>query len=117
MFWVGEKTAEAMNQPHVWPKKANKGSKHPKFKADRNSLKYPRSSWECKEWEKAVLRHGNYICCKCGETEGTILAHHIKSWRNYSELRFDVDNGEVLCDPCHKKTANYGKGAILNVSI
>ena len=54
-----------------------------------------------------VLVQANFICRKCGE-EG-MDAHHKKSWKEYPELRFDVSNGECLCEDCHNKTKNFNK--------
>lgn len=65
---------------------------------------------EVREWRKAVFERDNYICQHCGYKEGRILeAHHIKSWKDYPDLRFEVDNGLTLCNPCHKKTDNFGR--------
>ena len=44
------------------------------------------------------------ICRKVGVY---LTAHHIKSWKNYPELRFDINNGITLCEDCHKLTDNY----------
>jgi hypothetical protein len=34
-----------------------------------------------------------------------------KGWAMFPELRFELDNGQTLCKPCHKLTNNYkGKG-------
>jgi 5-methylcytosine-specific restriction endonuclease McrA len=50
----------------------------------------------------------HYTCLVCGEVGGRINAHHIKSFKDYPELRFEVDNGITLCINCHKLTNNYG---------
>jgi len=64
---------------------------------------------EYKEWRKKVFERDGYKCIKCGYDKGRILqAHHKKSWEDYPELRFDVENGETLCIDCHKKTDSWG---------
>lgn len=60
-------------------------------------------------WRKAVYKRDNYTCVECGECDGELHAHHIKSWADYPELRYDIDNGQTLCEDCHKKTENYGR--------
>ena len=32
-----------------------------------------------------------------------INAHHLESFKNKIDLRFDVDNGVTLCESCHIK--------------
>ena len=54
-----------------------------------------------KEWKARVNVRDNFICQECGR-EGN-HAHHIKSWLDYKELRYDIDNGETLCLICHNK--------------
>lgn len=53
------------------------------------------------EWRKAVYERDAYTCQDCGAS-GRIVAHHIKQWAHYPELRFDVDNGVTLCGDCHE---------------
>ena len=61
-----------------------------------------------KQWRRQVFQRDNYFCQFCG-IKGTYLeAHHIKSWADYPELRFDLNNGMTLCKECHRKTDNFG---------
>lgn len=60
-----------------------------------------------RKWRDAVLDRDNQTCCECGENGNQ--AHHILSWANYPDKRFDIDNGQTLCGACHKKTNSYLK--------
>lgn len=85
---------------HLWRGGISKG-----YKEEYGSLKY-------KLWRESVFKRDNYTC-KCGfkGNQGYITAHHIKSWAKYPKLRFDINNGQTLCEECHKLTDNYkGKG-------
>jgi 5-methylcytosine-specific restriction endonuclease McrA len=42
------------------------------------------------------------VCDKCGEKDG-LQAHHVKSYREYPELREDLNNIQVLCEDCHAR--------------
>lgn len=48
-----------------------------------------------------VLERDNYTCQICTEPTDNPHVDHIKSWRHYPELRFEVDNCRTLCAPCH----------------
>lgn len=56
-------------------------------------------------WRRKVLKRDNYICQKCNKkfSRHKLVAHHIKEWINYSDLRYSVNNGQTLCRPCHNK--------------
>lgn len=62
-----------------------------------------------KNWRKKVFIRDNFTCQgkDCDTDSVYITAHHILSFANYPELRFDVNNGITLCKDCHSKTDNY----------
>lgn len=70
-----------------------------------------RASEEMRHWVKAVLKRDNYTCQECGIGRVKLCAHHLKSFSAYPELRTELSNGQTLCEPCHRKTHNYGSKA------
>lgn len=95
-YWLGKKRLEMTGQKsYFW-----KGgiSKLKIYKHYRNA--------EYLNWRKSVFERDNYICQKCGNKsrKGNIVVihpHHIKSYTNYPELRYEIDNGITLCIHCH----------------
>lgn len=85
-----------------------RGPDHPRWKGgirkERNG--YPDTDY--KNWRKAVFERDNYTCQFCGIRGGTIHADHIKRWKDYPNLRYEVSNGRTLCVQCHRKTPTYG---------
>jgi len=90
--WAGDKN------PH-W-----KGGVHQKNLQERATGAY-------KQWRlKALEMHGN-ACQRCGVVKGktceccgdkiSLHIHHVKSFAEYPELRYDPKNSEVLCKKCH----------------
>ena len=59
-----------------------------------------RKSSEYKDWRLKVLNIYSYKCIKCG-TSDNLNVHHIENFSSNKELRFDVNNGVVLCEYCH----------------
>jgi 5-methylcytosine-specific restriction endonuclease McrA len=49
---------------------------------------------------KQVIKRDNYICQLCGGNED-LQVDHIQSWKEYVELRFNMDNCRTLCKACH----------------
>ena len=82
---------------------ANKGEKNGSWKGGidkRERLE----GFEYKQWRKKMFERDSYACQVCGDNKGGNLnAHHIKSYTQYPELRFDINNGITLCIDCHKE--------------
>ena len=75
-----------------------------------------RMSLEYRLWRTAVFERDNYTCIWCGAKSGNgkrvvLNADHIKSFSQFPELRFAIDNGRTLCISCHYKTDNFGSKA------
>lgn len=69
--------------------------------------------WEYRFWRTEIFKRDNYTCqeCKIRSCKGISVqleAHHIKSWKDYPESRYDINNGITLCKSCHFKTPTYG---------
>jgi len=69
-----------------------------------------RNSIENDLWRNSVFARDNYTCQKYGTKGGKLVAHHVKNFSEYPELRFVISNGITLSkeahDEFHKK---YGK--------
>lgn len=53
------------------------------------------------KWVRAVLSRDMATCRECGAKDVELHAHHIKSYKDFPDLRFEVDNGLTLCFKCH----------------
>lgn len=63
------------------------------------------------EWAKIVKSRDNYCCQICDKNGGDLNAHHMFSWDQYHDLRYDIDNGVTLCHKHHMDFHNrYGFG-------
>ena len=61
-----------------------------------------RRNWKHKEWSSAVKERDGNKCTICGNTEH-LHTHHIKTWKTYPELRYELSNGITYCRSCHNK--------------
>lgn len=61
-----------------------------------------RHSLEYVAWRNEVYKKDGWTCRICGSKK-KIVAHHLKLFSEFPELRFSVDNGIVLCRSCHLK--------------
>jgi hypothetical protein len=56
------------------------------------------------KWRLSVLRRDNHICQHCAATRSVkLVAHHIKPYKRFPDLRYEVDNGKTLCVSCHAR--------------
>lgn len=53
------------------------------------------------QFRPKVFKRDNYTCQECGANKCALQVDHIKSWSEYPELRFDMNNCRTLCDKCH----------------
>lgn len=51
--------------------------------------------------QKKILERDNFTCQICDQYSGNLQVDHIKSWKEYPELRFSEDNCRTLCMACH----------------
>lgn len=76
------------------------GENHPNYKEDARRKNRGGSH---KKWRDSVISRDNASCQHCGINGVEMHAHHIKSYADNPDLRFDVDNGVTLCFNCHWK--------------
>lgn len=101
-YWLGRKHTDADKQKMS---AALKGEKSPNWKGGITSLnEVIRHSFEYRDWRTSVFTRDNFTCGLCGKRGKYLQAHHIRTFSNNPELRFDPNNGVTLCLECHGKT-------------
>lgn len=86
-----------------------RGEKHHNWKGgitkEHNKL---RGSLEYILWRNEVYKRDCWTCkiCKIKCEKGNIVAHHLKKFSDYPELRFILENGMTLCRKCHAEIEN-----------
>jgi 5-methylcytosine-specific restriction endonuclease McrA len=80
------------------------GDKNPNWRGGVATIKPYKhyANEEYKNWRKSVFERDGYTCRICGKNHCFLHPHHIKSYTNFPELRYIMDNGLTLCVPCHK---------------
>jgi hypothetical protein len=89
---------------------ARRGPANHSFKdgltAQRRDVRF---SAEYARWRYDVFARDHFACQECSDARGGNLhAHHIKSFADFPDLRFDRDNGITLCETCHKERHRRG---------
>ena len=93
--------SKGKKRPHV------SGENHPNWISDRTKIKLGDRNLHdplTKKWRQEVKVRDNFTCRiadnNCG---GKLEVHHILSWRDYPELRYQINNGITLCHAQHPR--------------
>ena len=83
------------------------GINHWRWIKDRSKLKIDRQKMydvQYKYWMLEVKKRDSWKCrinnSDCG---GRLESHHILNWKDYPELRYEINNGITLCHAHHPK--------------
>lgn len=63
-----------------------------------------RENYRHRVWRAAIFKRDDDTCQKCGRSElvgRKRHAHHLKPWKEFPELRYELSNGQTLCRDCH----------------
>lgn len=94
-FWLGKKRTEMSGERNWrWIKDRSK------IKTSDRSFNDPNS----KIWSRNVKNRDGWKCKIANDTcSGQLEAHHILPWRDYPELRYEINNGITLCHAHHPR--------------
>jgi len=108
------KKKESDNSPRYWKgkrfsdsHKKNLSENHADFRGEKSPNwkgGHSRNREEEKDWRLSIFLRDKRFCQKCGmkgKRSIPINAHHILSYTDNPELRFDINNGITLCKKCH----------------
>lgn len=57
-----------------------------------------------REWRMSIFKRDNYKCRIADENcKGCLEAHHILPWRDFTKLRYQINNGITLCHFHHPR--------------
>jgi len=106
--------------PRVTPETSRKiglkmrGENHWHWIADRSKVKPCGNNASYRPligtWRRDVLLRDEYICQICHDKNGRLIAHHIASWADFPDKRYDINNGMTVCTDCHTFIHNYTGG-------
>lgn len=107
MSLVGKKLG-GWNKGQIMPQ--IRGENHYLWIEDRKLLKddsHDRGGQFHREWSKSVKNRDGWKCkISNSNCSGQVVAHHILPWRDYKELRYEVNNGITLCHFHHPRKRN-----------
>jgi len=98
------------------------GEKHWRWNGRTPLNRLVRTSKQMKTWKKDIFARDNYTCQLCEVRGDKLNADHIEAFslimakHNIDTIQnalicadlWNIENGRTLCEPCHRKTENYG---------
>lgn len=100
------------------PLMKNRGIGNPNWRGGKsNERKKLMGQAEYKAWRLSVFKRDDYTCQICGQHGGKLQVDHIHPWATHLELRYDINNGRVLCIICHRNTDTFGRMALIDRTI
>ena len=110
---VLEKTREklsknALSRPnfiYYWRGKTGNLSANWRGGINRRKRKNERNDSTYHEWVRLVKKRDDNICkLKDKNCFGYNIVHHVRSWKYYPKLRYELSNGITLCQAHHPKS-------------
>lgn len=68
-----------------------------------------RASKQYDRWRRDIFIRDEFTCTECGVKNVYLEVHHIKSFADYPDLRFDKNNGKTVCVDFHCKIDKHRK--------
>ena len=93
----------------TWKWKVNdrKGEKHGNYIKDRTKLvtsEKKHLDTKYREWMFSVKKRDGWKCRIINaDCKGRLESHHILNWKEYPELRYEINNGITLCHAHHPR--------------
>jgi hypothetical protein len=103
--WMLGNTFGKASKGHYPPRN---GENSPHWIEDRTKIvgRHNRSfhDSEMKQWRMNVYKRDNFKCkISNDDCNGKIEAHHILTWKDHPELRYEINNGITLCHFHHPR--------------
>lgn len=94
-------------------RKSESGKNHYNWKGGITpEKKRIRLSSEYRKWRLEVFKRDGYRCFDCGKYNAELQADHIYSFAQYPRLRFVLENGQTLCESCHKQKTIFERTGV-----
>lgn len=91
--------------------KSNPSYNHDLTDEQRTTDRFHRSSHEAKRLRIQTYTRDGFKCRVCGGNDNRIVAHHLESFAENIDVRFELDNMVTLCEGCHVSFhKEYGYG-------